>query len=309
MNIMINTYRYDSETWIDMDQGTPEEVAGLMDTYKIHPFIAKELTSATRKPRIEFRDTYIYCILHFPAFKHTHAPGDQNQEVDFVIGKNVLITARYDTIDALHKYSKDLEVKEVTEDSQANRRTCAIFLDLLRELYAGVFDEFAYIEDLTEEITSQIFQGKEREMVVSISEVTRTLLDFKKITDLHREILESLHHRGRELFGEQFAQDMESIIVDYLKINTTVHSSLDMLRELRDTNNSLLTAKQNRTIKELTVLGAIVLPLNLIAVFFGMRAQDLPIINEPNASAMIAVIMLASVAITLTYAHHKRWLQ
>ncbi len=304
---MITRYAYDNETWVDVDHGTPEEIRELMDTYKIHPFIAKELTSTTRKARIEFRDTYIYCILHFPAFKHTHGT-DQNQEVDFIIGKNLLITARYDTIDAFHKYGKKLEVKEVLENNLTDKRTNAIFIDLLRELYAAMFDEFENIEDMTEEITSRIFEGKEREMVVSISEVTRTLLDFKKVTDLHFEILESLHHNGREIFGDTFSEDMESIIVDYRKISTTIRSSLEMLRELRDTNNSLLTTKQNETIKQLTVVGSIILPLNLIAVIFGMRAQDLPIVNTPDASFTILIIMVVSVLLTVTFIWRKKWL-
>jgi Mg2+ and Co2+ transporter CorA len=56
---MINTYTFDKETWIDIDHGTPEEIHSIMDTYDIHPFVAKELTSTTLKPRIEFHDGYI----------------------------------------------------------------------------------------------------------------------------------------------------------------------------------------------------------------------------------------------------------
>src|SRR4051812_42402009 len=112
---MINTYKYSGETWVDIDHGTPEEIHEIMDTYHIHPFVAKELTSITPKPRIEFHDKYIYCILHFPAWKHTHSTDNKNQEVDFIIGKDILITARYDTIDALHELSKDLEVDQILE--------------------------------------------------------------------------------------------------------------------------------------------------------------------------------------------------
>ncbi len=299
---MINTYEYDNEKWIDIDHGTPEEIGKLMDTYKIHPFIAKDLTSVTRKPRVEYRDGYIYCVLHFPAWKHTHGE-DKNQEVDFVIGKNLLITARYDTIDSLHKFSKTLEVREVLEKVKIDRRTHAIFVEMLHELYIGIFEEFAAIEDITEDITSQIFHGKEKEMVVAISEVTRTLLDFKRVTDMHHEILESLHAHGKKIFGEEFGEEMESIILDYLKINTTIRSNLDMLRELRDTNNSLVSTRQNETIKQLTVMGFIILPLNLIAVIF-----PIPYVGGATGFWFLILIMLASTVATLLYAEHKKWL-
>lgn len=265
---MIETHIVGGETWVDIDHGTPEEIHTLMDKYGIHPFVAKELTAITPKPRIEFHDHYIYCILHFPAWKHTHSE-DNNQEVDFIIGKDVLITARYDTIDALHKFGKDLEVQEILENGDARtKHSHKIFMRMLRQLYTDLFQELEAIEDKIEDITANIFKNKEREMVVSISEITRTLLDFKRVTDLHHEILEALKHRGSEIFGENFAHEMEAIILDYLKINTTIKSNLDMLRELRETDDSLLTAKQNETIKWLTLVGAVLVILSILITLY-----------------------------------------
>ncbi len=259
---MIKTYKLGGETWIDIDHGTPEEIHSLMDKYNIHPFVAKELTAATPKPRIEFHEEYVYLILHFPAWKHTHS-AESNQEIDFIVGKDALITARYDTIDALHKLGKDLEVEEILENNQTSG-SHKIFVRMLRELYNSVFEELEAIEDNIEKITKEIFENKERQMVVSISEITRTLLEFKRVTDLHHEILETLKRRGNEIFGEDFAKEMDSIILDYLKINTTIKSNMDMLKELRDTDNSLLTAKQNETIKRWTLIGAVLFIISIL---------------------------------------------
>lgn len=304
---MINTYKYNNEVWVDINDGTTEEIHSLMDQYNIHPFIAKELTSKTPKARIEFHEEYIYCILHFPVWKHTHRDGT-SQEVDFIIGKDAVITARYDTIDALHKFAKDLEVEEILEKKHGKKTTHVIFMNMLRSLYTSLFEELEYIEDVIEDITSKIFEGEEKKMVVSISEVTRTLLDFKKTTDLHHEILESLLHRGKEIFGNNFAHEMQSIIIDYLKINTTIKSNLEMLKELRDTNNSLLTSKQNETVKQLTVLGATLLPLNLLSWIFAMRVGGVPLENNPNGFLIVLVLMLTYGLIAVLYARHKKWI-
>jgi len=261
---MIQTYKLGSETWVDIDHGTPEEIHELMDKYNIHPFVAKELKSVTPKARIEFHDEYIYCILHFPAWKHTHSD-DKNQEVDFIIGKDTLITARYDTIDALHKLGKDLEVQEVLDKGDhPQKHSHIIFMRMLRGLYASVFEELASIEDSIEEITGNMFRNKEREMVIAISEVTRTLLEFKRVTDLHHEILEAIKQRGQEIFGDGFAHEMEAVILDYQKINTIIKSHLEMVRDLRQTDNALLTAKQNDTIKRLTIIGALLFVISIL---------------------------------------------
>lgn len=309
-DFMITKHKYLGETWIDVDHGTTEEIHELMNTYNIHPFVAKELASVTPKPRIEFHDKYIYCIMHFPAWKHTHAEGDKNQEIDFIIGKDVLITARYDTIDTIHKFAKDIEVDEILDKSgdHIHKHSHHILMNMLRGLYNGLFEELEYIADMTENITGKIFKGKEKEMVVQLSNVTRTLLNFKRVTDLHHEILEALKHRGQETFGDGFSNEMEAIILDYLKINTTIKSNLDILHELRDTNNSLLTSKQNEVVKQLTVLGFVILPLNLIAWIFAMRVDGLPFLNNPNGFYIVLTVMLTSASLALVYAKHKKWL-
>jgi magnesium transporter len=304
---MITTHKYDGETWVDIDSGTPDEIRQVMDTYKIHPLLARELSGSDRKARVEFYGDYIYCILHFPAFKHSHGK-EINQEVDFIIGRNILVTGRYDTIDSLHKFAKSLEVKEVLEKEHVDISGHFIFLGLLRELYQGLFDELSHIEDLTEDITRKIFQGRERDMVVAISEVTRTLLDFKKVTDLHHDVLDTLFHRGRAIFGEDFSRGIETIMLDYLKINSAIKNNLEMLRELRDTNDSLLSTKQNEIMKQLTVLGAVVLPLTIIAQLFGMSIRTFPLVDNPNAFWIILTMMCAVALCTLIYARHKKWI-
>jgi magnesium transporter len=262
---MIKTHTFGGETWTDIDHGTPEEMHSIMDTYGIHPFVAKELTAATPRSRVEAHGNYLYCIMHFPVWKHTHTEG-KSQEIDFIITKNAVITARYDTIDAIHQLSKDVEVEEILNKNTSIKAAegHVLFISILRGLYSSVSEELEYIDDLTESITSKMFKGKEREIVVSVSEVTRILLDFKRVTDLHREILTSLRREGEKLFGENFAENIDSIISDYFKISTAVQSNLEILRELRNTNNSLLAAKQNETIKRFTIIGSILFILNLI---------------------------------------------
>jgi len=303
---MLTTHKYNGETWVDVDSGTPEEIDQIINTYKIHPLLARELAIGTPKARVEFHGDFVYCVLHFPAFKHSHEK-EINQEVDFIIGRNVLVTGRYDTVDALHKFAKTLEVKEVLERERSVGGDF-IFIELLRELYAGLFDELAFVEDLTEQITQKIFQGRERDMVVAISDVTRTLLDFKKVTDLHHDILDTLFHRGRAIFGEDFSRGVETVMLDYLKINSAIRSNLEILRELRDTNDSLLSAKQNEIMKQLTVLGAVVLPLSIICQLFGMSIHTFPLMDNPNAFWIILTFMCAVALVTLVYARHKKWI-
>jgi Mg2+ and Co2+ transporter CorA len=96
--------------------------------------------------------------------------------------------------------------------------------------------------------------------------------------------------------------------LDYLKINTIIKSNLEVVHELRNTNDSILTTRQNETVKQLTAMGFVILPLNLIAWIFAMRVEGLPFLNNPNGFIIVVGIMITSAVVAMVYAQHKKWL-
>lgn len=302
---MIQKHTWNKEVWVDIDHGTPEEFESIIADYDLDPYVAREIGSPTPKSRIEFHKEYIYLILHFPVFKHTHGK-KLRQEIDFVIGKNFLLTVHYDTVDALHRLSKELEVEEIlSKNSDASGHH--IFGLLFRELYAGINEELAYIESWSESITEEIFEGNEKDMVFEISEAIRALLEFKKTTDSHREILDFLRDGGGHILGKNFTEDIDAILLEYHRIRDLIHANTEILRELRETNNSLLSTKQNETIKTLTVLAFITLPLTFISGLFAMDVST-PFHENPLGFYIILGFMITVALCMYLIARTKKWL-
>ena len=303
---MIYKFEYKNVVWLDIDTPTKEDADRIMKDYNISFLIANELIFPTNKPRVELHEDYMYAVLHFPAFKHSHK--QTNQEIDFIIGKNFVITARHDTIDALHKFSKILEVNSILNKEHTVHPSGFLFFMLLRELYQSMENELDFIDDSTKDIESKIFSGKEKEMVMSLSNVSRTLLNFKKITDWHKDVLESLQLAGKRLFGEHFAYHMQLITGEYQKINNTLIGNMEFVAELRETNNSLLEAKQNEVAKVLTVLAFIAVPLSLIASIFQIDTVSRPIVGMKYDFWIFIGILLLAGMLMFAYFRNKKWL-
>jgi len=304
---MINRYNYNGGSWVKLDRPTKEEIKKIMDEFNIDPLVAHELSSPTPKPKVELHKDYIYCIMHFPAFKHTHS-NDNNQEVDFVIGKNYVITTQYDTIDALHRLSKVLEVDEILKRGMFDHAAGFVFFRIMQEMYKSLGDELAYIEDWISEIEGRIFNGKEREMVVALSEVGRDLLDFKKVTNLHRDVLNSVEAVGHRLFGEHFVFHIKTILSEYYKIHNAIGSNRDSVQELRDTNNSLLETKQNEVMKVLTMVAFMTLPSSLIAAIYSMNTSFIPLAGTTNDFWIVIGFMVTISICIFTVFKYKKWI-
>lgn len=304
---MIHRYIYKQLIWIDLESPTNEEVGKIMLEFDLHPSVAQEILLPTVNPRIELYENFIYMILHFPAIKHSHS-SDSNQEIDFIIGKNFIVTARYDFIDALAKFSKIFEVNSILDKSNMGNHIGFIFYYMIKEMYRSLSHELDYLKDSLKDIEDQIFIGNEREMVVDLSKVSRDLLRFHHAMNAHKQVLRSFEPAALGFFSSDFSFYIKDLINEFYKINNATESNIESLRELRETNNSLLDAKQNEVMKTLTVMAFIILPLSFISSIYSMNTSFIPIVGAKNDFwIIIGSMILVGVIIYLVF-RHKKWI-
>lgn len=304
---MMKRYTHKQLVWIDMENPTNEEARGVMEEFGLHPSVAQELLLPTVKPRVELYKNFIYLILHFPAIKHAHS-GEVNQEIDFVIGKNFIITTRYDSIDPLHKFSKIFEVNSILDKSNMGESAGNIFYYMIKEMYQSLSNELDFIKDSLKEIENKIFNGLEREMVMALSKVSRDLLNFHHATNTHKQVLRSFEPAALRFFGEDFSFYAKDIINEYYKMDNATESNMESLRELRETNDSLLTTKQNEIMKTMTVMAFIILPLSFISSIYSMNTTYIPIVGAKNDFWMIMALMALIGLIIFMVFKIKKWL-
>ncbi len=304
---MISRYLYKDLIWVDVQSPTQDEVRSIMEEFNIHPLVADELLAPTLRPKVDLYPNLIYLILHFPVISHKH-DGGREQEIDFIVGKNFLITTHYDLIDPLHEFSKVFEVNSILERSNIGDHAGFILFYIMRELYKMLDRELDHISRDFSSIESKIFAGKERDMVNAISRLNRDLLNFKQVLRPHKEVLESFELAGTQFFGEEFSYYLRTIVGEFYKISAILDGNRETLLELRDTNDSLLTTKTNETLKTLAILSFVVFPLSLVAAIFGMNTKEIPLVGLPYDFWIVMGIMAAGMLAMFAFFRHKKWM-
>lgn len=285
---MHSRYVQNGLVWVDLESPSRDEVQDIIDEFKVEPVVAQELLLPSTKPHTEFHGGYVYLVLHFPALRHSHK--SQEQEVDFIVGRNFIVTAHYDTVDPLHKFSKVFEVHSML-DKHTGDHAGYILFSMLRKLYKAVEHEVDFIRHDLAVIEEHIFKGKEVAMVQAISGSARDLLNLRQVIEPHREVLKEFEAGAPELFGRDFAPYVRATSDEYYRVHNHIMRATESLHELRETNNSLLTTKQNETMKTLTVITAVAAPLALVAGLFGISSQYIPIINTPEGFWFVLALM------------------
>jgi magnesium transporter len=304
---MITRYEHNGLRWIDVESPSKEEVTTIAGEFSLHPLVTDELISPSLRPKVDLYKNGIYLILHFPAFKHAHGK-DVRQEVDFVIGKDYLITVHYDMIDAVHKFSKEFEVSSILKRSEVGDHAGYLFFHLIKKLYHSLSHELEHIETRLENAESKIFQGGESKMVQVLSFINRDLLDLKQALRSHNDILKSLESAGVKFFGTDFSFYLQAISGEFYKVANTLDGHKETLVDLRETNDSLLTTKTGDIMKRLTFVSFSTFPPMLLAGIFGMNAQHTPIVGNSFDFWILLGIMFMISFIIVGFFHYKKWL-
>lgn len=303
---MISRYKYRDLVWVDIESPTNEEVRQIMEEFDIHPIVADELLGPSMRPKVDHYENFIYLILHFPAIRHSHK--SKSQEVDFIIGKQFLITVRYELLDPLHKFSKVFEVNSILDKSEIGEHAGFLFFYMIRKIYSSLGHELTIIGDTLKSVEDRIFKGEERAMVAELSNIHRDILEFHRALRMHRGVLQSLAVASVAFFGKEFGHYNENIFGEYLKVEEMLQDSKEVLNDLRETNNSLLTTKTNETMKLLTVTTFSILPATLIAAIFTMPTLHMPVIGLPYDFWIIIGFMIV-VGIAVHYMlKYKKWI-
>jgi magnesium transporter len=144
-------------------------------------------------------------------------------------------------------------------------------------------------------------------MVATLSNINRTLLDFRQAIRFHKEVLNSFELSAKHFFGDKFGYYISAIISEYNKTQSTLDSHKEILDDLRDTNDSILANKTKETMKILTIITFLISPITIISDIFVINSKFLQSQSTKSYSLVLALMLVTSF-ITFIYIKKKKWL-
>jgi magnesium transporter len=110
------------------------------------------------------------------------------------------------------------------------------------------------------------------------------------------------------MFGKDFENYVDHVTQEYNKSIQASVSAKEYADELRKTNDSLLSTKQNEIMKTLTVVNFIILPLSVITGLFGMNVESTPLSGSSYDFWIVVLGMIIITMISTTIFKRKNWL-
>ncbi len=305
---MRTLYRAKRVSWLDIASPTEEDVTYMVRDYGINPFVAREFIQPLARAKVDGYQNYIYLVLHFP-LPRDGGKGRETVEIDFIVGKDFIITGHYAEIPPLADFIQEFQKGFELEKEETITHGGHFFYYIAKRLYQATDFDVEENEKLLAQIEEGIFAGREKSMVSEIAALSQRILDVKQVIRNHESVLSSFITTGHSFFEGAFDHQLRTIQDMFLKVLHHVENQHEILRELRDANDSLLTTKSNEIMKALTMMALATFPLTLVAAIFAMDTKYTPLVNSPYGFWMILGIMAVIIVSLFSWFKYKGWLK
>jgi magnesium transporter len=295
-------------TWVHLDSPTSEEAALLQERYGWHPLDIEDVLSRRQRPKIDeyAEDGYLFVVLHFPVYDKT-VQRLNAAELDSFVGQDYLVTLPNVELLPVTRLFRRCEEDEALRDQLFSKGSGYLFYHVLDDLFDYCFpilDKIAYKLDSIED---DVFEGRSEEVVRDISDAKQEIISYRKIIKPERATLRVLERQIERFLPEELELYFDDIVDAAERIWDLLDNHKEVVEALEDTNESVISHRQNRVLLVLTIVSVILLPLTLITGLFGMNVK-FPGFDTARAFWIICGAMLAIAVSLIAYFRSRRWL-
>lgn len=303
----IRKINYENTNLLIIEEPQKKDYLYLKRHFNFHPLHLEDILSPIQRPKIDLEDEYIFFVLHFPQFNSQTQKID-SKEIDFFLTQNeviVVINNQYLALDAI--ISRIFKHKKEREKIM-KKGTAVLIYYLFDQLFDSLFPLLEDLEKNLDTIDKNVFVKNPKNIADQISFLRRNVIFCQTLMKPELNSFSKLEDVNHKFLTKEIKTYFSNITDHLKKIWDRLEDINELSNNLSSTFGSYLSFKTNETIKFLTIISTILLPLTLLSGIYGMNLSFLPLSNHPNALAIISFIMLLIISFMLFLFRVKRWI-
>ncbi|MBP7279928.1 MAG: magnesium/cobalt transporter CorA [Leptospiraceae bacterium] len=275
----------------------------ICNTLGMESLTVKQIVDTTQRPKMEDYDDYIFFSIK------SISKNDFNQlyieQLSFVLGKNYLISFQEEVGDHFNyirqRMRDNLGLVRKKECDFLLFQLLDAILDNYFETLETINHEIAFIEKQTltnpKQSTLLLIEKNKKD----VSKIKKSIAPFKEaLTNILQDRTHFLNKGNRKYF-----RDLSNSCSNAIEEANSTYSALESLTNIYF---SSLSQKMNETMKVLTTVATIFIPLTFIAGIYGMNFENMPELKWEYGYFGVWGIMLLVLFGMIYYFKKKKWL-
>src|SRR5215217_558610 len=293
----------DGVAWIDLHEPTQEEFESVAQELELSPRAIEGAIKPQQRPKLVRYGDSLFVVLKTARYL------DEPEKVEFsevhvLVGKDFIVTVRYEEIPALEEVRRRLE-GEPESLRQGPQPVLHEIMDQIVDDYEPVLEGLG--TDI-QEVEVEVFGGNSGASQ-RIYELSRELVQFQRATSPLARALERGAERDE---NDDIDPELRSYLRDLhdrvLRVVEPTEGFRDMLSDILVVNLTLIGVRQNDQTKKISAWAAILIVPTLITGIYGMNFDFMPELHW-TFGYPLALALMGSISVGL-YAvfRHVRWL-
>jgi len=308
----------DDETvrWIEINGlGDVDVIRAVGEKYHLHPLALEDVVHVGQRPKVETYDGHIFIVAQMIYYDDDGR--FTSEQVSMFLSKNLLITFQEDP-------KKDVfdPVRERLRGGRGYIRKLKsdyLAYALLDSVIDHCFPVLEKLGESVEELENELLDQPTHSCVQRLHDMRRVLMHLRRLAWPERDIVSGLLHDESGLVTDQTKVFLRDCYDHAVQIMDLIESYRDVTSGMLDMYLSSVSLRTNETMRVLTVITSIFIPLTFIAGVYGMNfapasptgqplGLNMPELYHPYGYAGCLLVMLAIAAAQLVYFKKRGWL-
>ncbi len=289
--------------WVELGEHSLAAERLCIDTFGVHPLVVEDIFGEQSAPKIDDLDGYLYVVVH--SLRQADDPTRADMGLlDLVIGRTFLLTQHRDG-PATDRLRARLEGSpHLLGDGVA--WLAHAFID-------GVIDRFLpFMEALRRrvddvELAVMAASSDGMDLLPELVALKRSVQALCRIASHQRDILIQLSRTEYPQIPKATRPYFRDVYDHFSRVAEEAETYKDVITGAVDAYLSVQSNRMNDTVKRLTLISTVMLPLNFIASFYGMNFTSLPGLTWRWSFVFVLATMITVTSGIWTYFKYRRW--
>jgi magnesium transporter len=290
--------------WIDLEQPTPEEASILSEAFHFHPLAIEDCLEDVHHPKLDEYDNYLLAIVHGIRFD---APTEEfvTRELDIFLSATYLVTHHKGPMRSISA------VREQCSKGLQNalpKGTGFLLHAILDQMFEHYFPSLDSIEDKIQVLQVECFEKPTTETLAKVFALRKDVMTLRRICLPQREIMHRLSRGDYPGINDKVAIYFRDIYDNLYRIVDAAMQYQDLVQGTMDAYLSSVNNRLNETMKRLTVISALLMPLTVLTGIYGMNFEYMPELHWRYGYFTVLAVMASMSAVLIYWFKKKQWI-
>lgn len=305
---MRKDYKTNDTEWVDLVAASVAERANLSQEYNVPVGLMEMLETDAVRPMVQIMNGWLLVTLFIAKEAPDATSARQLERLDCLVREDILITLHGGELAGLYPFEKLVAAAALRSDKRL-ATGWDLWQQLMQQLYRRVADELDELGVTMERVEQRLYDGDEDRMVQIIARLNRSLVIQKRALDLHDFIYTRLLaevERG-ENFPTRFGYSLQHLQAEYEHLLRILASTKEIMNEVRESGQLLLTNRTNRFMMILTIIAFTTIPVTVASEFSTIGIQ-LPFVDTDQGKLIVLLTAFVIALCLLGWFKYKRWI-